>query len=149
MALQNSGAISLQQIQDELGGSHPISMSEYNRNGIHVYSNNGNVPTSGAIGMNNFYNGVGATVLSSVGTINGYGNRQQITVSSFIPSGGVLIIPSDMYVWSNSTGAYAMHVNITCTIINYGRIIGKGGNGGHTPQAVTTAVQHCALHQAV
>ena len=149
MALQNSGAISLQQIQDEFGGSHPISMSEYYRNGLHVYSNNGNVPTSGAIGLNNFYNGVGATVLSSVGTINGYGNRQQITVSSFIPSGGVLIIPSDMYVWSNSTGAYAMDYTFHAQLLTMVASSEKAATAGHTPQAVTTAVQQCALHQVV
>lgn len=33
MALQSSGAISLSQLQGEYGGSNPISMSEYYRNG--------------------------------------------------------------------------------------------------------------------
>ena len=130
MPLPSSGPISLQAMQNEFGGSHPISMSEYYRGGSHVYGNNAGIPTSGLVRMGHFHGGVGATLLSSAGTINGYKNRQQITVSSYISSGGVLIIPSDMYVWSNSTGAYAMIVNIPCTIINYGRIIGKGGNGG-------------------
>ena len=39
MTLQTSGAISLSQVQSEYGGSNPISMSEYYRNG-------GNVPNS-------------------------------------------------------------------------------------------------------
>lgn len=130
MALQTSGEISLANIQTEFGGSNPISMSEYYRGGSHVYGNNPNVPSAGLISMGDFYGGVGAVLLSSAGTINGYGNRQQITVSNYISSGQALIIPSDMYVWSNSTGAYGLIVNIPCTIINYGRIIGKGGNGG-------------------
>ena len=130
MPLQSSGSISLQDMQDEFGGSHPISMSEYYRGGSHVYGNNSNVPESGLVSMGNFHGGVGVLLLSSAGTINGYGNRQEITVSSYISSGGVLIIPSDMYVWSDSTGSYGMVVDIPCTIINYGRIIGKGGNGG-------------------
>ena len=58
MAYKNSGAISLQQIQDEFGGSHPSACLNITET-AYVYSNNGNVPTSGAIGLNNFYNGVG------------------------------------------------------------------------------------------
>ena len=38
MALQSSGAISLSQVQGEFGGSNPISMSEYYRNGSYVPS---------------------------------------------------------------------------------------------------------------
>lgn len=55
MALQGSGAISLSQIQTELGGANPISMSEYYRNGAYTGSNNTSVPTSGVISMSNFY----------------------------------------------------------------------------------------------
>jgi len=47
MALQSSGQISLQDIQDEFGGSHPISLSEYY--GVDT------VPASGAISFNDFY----------------------------------------------------------------------------------------------
>lgn len=36
MTLQTSGAISLSQVQAEYGGSNPISMSEYYRNGSYV-----------------------------------------------------------------------------------------------------------------
>jgi hypothetical protein len=55
MALQGSGAISLSQIQTELGGANPVSLSEYYRNGTYTGSNNTSVPTSGAISMSNFY----------------------------------------------------------------------------------------------
>lgn len=61
MALQSSGAITLAQIQTEFGGSNPISLSEYYRNGSYVTSNNTNVPTSGTISMNQFYSAVKAT----------------------------------------------------------------------------------------
>ena len=47
MALQSSGQISLQDIQDEFGGSHPISLSEYY--GVDT------VPASGEISCNDFY----------------------------------------------------------------------------------------------
>lgn len=56
MALPSSGnAISLGDIQTEFGGSNPISMSEYYRNGAYVTSNNTGVPTSGQISLNQFY----------------------------------------------------------------------------------------------
>lgn len=38
MTLQTSGAISLSQVQSEYGGSNPISMSEYYRDGANVPS---------------------------------------------------------------------------------------------------------------
>jgi len=48
MALQSSGAISLQDVQNEFGGSHPISLSEY-------YGRAGGIPGSGTISLSNFY----------------------------------------------------------------------------------------------
>lgn len=58
MALQTSGAITFQDIQDEFGGSHPISFSEYylNANTGYVTPNNTSVPNTGsAIRLNDFY----------------------------------------------------------------------------------------------
>jgi hypothetical protein len=63
MPLQTSGAISLSQIQSEFGGSNPISLSEYYRNGSYVNSNSSNIPTSGQIKFSNFY---GAQAQASV-----------------------------------------------------------------------------------
>ena len=54
MALQSSGAISLQDIQNEFGGSHPISLSEY-------YGVASGIPSSGQISMNQFYGASGVT----------------------------------------------------------------------------------------
>ena len=48
MALQTSGAISLLDIQNEFGGSNPISLSEY-------YGAASGIPASGAISIGNFY----------------------------------------------------------------------------------------------
>jgi hypothetical protein len=60
MALPAEGAISLSAIQTEFGGSNPISLSEYYRNGGGGYvvdppDSAGTVPTSGAISISNFY----------------------------------------------------------------------------------------------
>lgn len=48
MALPSSGPISLLDIQNEFGGSNPISISEY-------YGVDTGVPTSGTISLSNFY----------------------------------------------------------------------------------------------
>tara|TARA_B100000212_G_scaffold134203_1_gene100877 strand:- start:1019 stop:1552 length:534 start_codon:yes stop_codon:yes gene_type:complete len=54
MALQSSGAISLQDIQNEFGGSHPISLSEY-------YGVASGIPSSGQISISQFYGKSGVT----------------------------------------------------------------------------------------
>jgi len=48
MALQTSGPISLLNVQNEFGGSNPISISEY-------YGVASGVPTSGTISLSDFY----------------------------------------------------------------------------------------------
>lgn len=59
MTLPTSGPISLQDIANEFGGSHPLSMSNYYAGGPHVPSGtsgtNGPVPTSGPLNLTNFY----------------------------------------------------------------------------------------------
>ena len=59
MPLQSSGAISLANIQTEMGGSNPIGMNEYYRGGANVVnqSSNNSIPTSGIISMSIFYGG--------------------------------------------------------------------------------------------
>jgi len=64
MALQSSGAISLANIQSEFGGSNPISLSEYYRNGSKTTSNNTSVPTSGAISIGDFYGAIKAVYVT-------------------------------------------------------------------------------------
>lgn len=48
MALQSSGAISLNDIQNQFGGSNPISLTEY-------YGADDGIPGSGTISASNFY----------------------------------------------------------------------------------------------
>ena len=67
MALPNSGSISLADIQTEFGGSNPIGLNEYYRNGSYVTPNNTNVPTSGLIDFNDFYGSETATFIAASG----------------------------------------------------------------------------------
>jgi len=58
MALVSSGQIKFSQIQAEFGGSHPISISEYKRNGTYVYNlgANSDIPTTNSdIQISDFY----------------------------------------------------------------------------------------------
>jgi len=73
--------------------------------------------------------GGGPVTLENEGTINGQENREVVTASNFIGNSGTLIIPTDFWVWSNSTSA-ALIVDVAgATIENNGKIIGKGGIG--------------------
>ena len=119
MPLQSSGAISLDDIEEEFGGSAPTSLSEY-------YAAATGIPSSGEISIEDFY-GKSKPVNLTSGV-----NVQSASASDYISAGGTLTIPSGTYIWSNSTSTPALTIDLdNVTIINNGYIIGKGGNGGH------------------
>ena len=125
MALQTSGAISLNDIHVEAGGSSGTQAS-INDSDIRGLINK----ASGAqMSFSEWYGASSETVLTSAGNVNGQAQRKQISASSFISSGGTLRIPSNIWVWSDSTSTAALTIDISCTIINEGKIIGRGGNG--------------------
>lgn len=57
MAIKTSGPISIQDIVNEFGGTAPHSLNEYYKGGTYVpvAPQNANVPTQGAISLENFY----------------------------------------------------------------------------------------------
>ena len=119
MPISSNAPVSLTDIQNEFGGTSPISLSEY-------YSAVSGVPASGAINMGAFRG------KSSSTTIAANTNYLQINASSYISSGGTLNIPSSVWIWSDNTGVPALNVDVAnATIINNGKIIGKGGDGGN------------------
>lgn len=81
MALQTSGAISLDNIQTEFGGSNPISLSEYYAGGSYVPSGSsgtyGSVPTSGTISFQQFY----GTTKAITQVFNYTGGDQTFTIN--------------------------------------------------------------------
>jgi hypothetical protein len=95
MTLPASGAITLDQIQTEFGGSNPISLNEYYRGTGNVTNNNTSVPTSGEISMSDFYSGSVSTI-SYVGGLavayGGGGTSKTITINTL--SGGLASSPS-------------------------------------------------------
>ena len=124
MALQSSGAISLLDIATEFGGSTPHSISEY-------YGAASGVPSSGEISFDDFYGTSNVVDAVNEGNINGQANIQEATVSDYISSGGTFNIPANFWIWSDNVATPALIIDIPCTVINNGNIIGKGGKGGN------------------
>ena len=137
MAIQSSGAITLLNVQNEFGGSTPISLSEYYRTpyGAYVTSNNTSVPTTGAISLSNFY---GAT---NQFTFHISSNTKNANIRTLALNAGwdgsapvVANVLSGIYLWSDSTSTggaiIAGSFPAGLTFNNYGKIIGRGGNAG-------------------
>lgn len=112
MALQTSGAITFQDLQDEFGGSHPISFSEYylNANTGYVTPNNTSVPNTGsAIRLNDFYGREKAALmryyLVAGGGGGGYGMDDRSGSGSASTGGNSTItIAGTTYTASGGTG---------------------------------------------
>ena len=132
MALQSSGAISLLDISGEFGGSAPHSLSEY-------YGAADGVPSSGTIRFSDFY-GTSAVPPSQSFTV-AVGNYQEADLRTQAVNAGwnstsplEWTIPSGTYYWSDDTSTAGLIVSGSfpngVTIINYGKIIGRGGDGG-------------------
>tara|TARA_R110002126_G_scaffold95593_1_gene224493 strand:- start:1349 stop:2275 length:927 start_codon:yes stop_codon:yes gene_type:complete len=125
MALPASGQITLNQVNVELGlsGTAQIGMNDAAVRALFGIA-------SGEIEMSDGYGKSSETLLTSAGNVNGQAQRQEITISNFISSGGTLRVPSNIWVWSNSTNA-ALIIDIPCTLINEGKIIGRGSGGSN------------------
>lgn len=117
MALPASGQITLNQVNVELGlsGTAQIGMNDSAVRTLFGIA-------SGEIEMSDGYGKSSETVVSS--------SVQEMTVSSYISSGGTLRVSSGVYIWSDDRSVAGMIIDIPCTIINEGYIIGKGGGTG-------------------
>ncbi len=128
MALQTSGQISLNDIHVEAGGTSGTQASLNDSDIRNLIDKSSGAQNS----FSEYYGASAATDLPTSGSqINGQAQLKQITVSDYISSGGTLNVPSNLWVWSDSTSVAAMIVDIPCTINNSGKIIGKGGRGGY------------------
>ena len=122
MVLQTSGAISLNDIQTEFGGSNPININEYYRGGANVPDTaaNSGIPTSGTISLNDFYGG-DATLPTPTGTFsaanfttrtNAIRNVRYTsnTLTLTVTNGPITVTVSGTgspLIQKNSTGSYA------------------------------------------
>jgi hypothetical protein len=91
MPLPASGAISLGDIQTEMGGANPISLNEYYYNGGYTSLNNTGVPSSGTISLSNFRSTyktfTNAEIFAIMNSGNYYAYRNQLTSAISFGSG--------------------------------------------------------------
>ena len=140
MAVPSSGALDFTDLQDEFGGSNPISISEYYRGGSLVPTNNTDVPTSGTVALSDFYGavneiGVTASAAASANLKTLFDNTSAGSWASAVPK---------KYTINNGTtmGILTAPASMggTLAINNSGNIRGEGGNSsgeaGHTAMTV-------------
>ena len=138
MTLPSSGTISLNQIHVEAGGSSG-STASINDSDIRVLIGKS---SEASMSFNEWYGASREITLPSLTAIFGYDNNSDITASgiSGLTAGGTLIIPEDFYLWSSSTGAAALIIDLaSITVQNSGFIVGKGGGGPGGPAISITA----------
>jgi hypothetical protein len=143
MPIPGSGQVSLQDIETEFGGTHPIGLSEYYRGGGYVPNlpQNSRIPTAGTISNSDFYGSsfrvpIALNISSPAYNYNVY--AQTIANPLYFPSLSdiTVTVAPGVQVGSTATNTYAMSVlnsfnpTDTVTIVNNGFIQGKGGNGG-------------------
>jgi hypothetical protein len=131
MVLPSSGALSLNQIQTEFGGSNPIGLNEYYRGGNYVSSTITAIPASGVISIFNFY-GTGRTwpclnlysyggnpdVFFDSGTVDTYGEYFTPPAGSFTFYFEIVPTPyntTTMYLYRGATLLTSMTTSGTYT----------------------------------
>lgn len=138
MTIKSSGSsLAISEIAAEFGGSTPHSMSEYYSGGDNVPSSTGDIASSGANSMSNFY-GTSNRIIITL-TISGDTNNYNI----FSNKGGTysaglsdVTLVNNARISSSSTGTAAVDTGSgwangdTITIDNNSTIVGDGGNGG-------------------
>lgn len=147
MAIQASGAIALSQIQTEFGGSNPISLSEYYRNGAYVPPGATAIPTSGAIDISDFYGASNQFAFSITSTQTNADIRSLAITAGWDQSTPLIAnVDEGVVLYSNSTSTGGAVVSGSfpsgVTIVNSGAITGQGGSynqaGGMALQITTS-----------
>jgi hypothetical protein len=135
MALPSSGAISFSTIQTEFGGSNPISLSEYYRNGSYVTSNNTGVPTSGVISLSNFYNAVKQFQFTISSNLSSGQDLRTLALSAGWNGTDPVLCINNAIISGNSSFTPALTVSGSfpggVILKNNSYIIGMGGAGGN------------------
>ena len=97
MTLPASGAISINSLVGEYGGSAPHSLSEYYKGGglVANHSNNANVPTSGTISLSNFHGQSNTNPVDNTYVINGVSGTR-----------GAMFGSAVNYGWGSTSSGY-------------------------------------------
>jgi hypothetical protein len=132
-----TGQISLLDIQNEFGGASPISLSEYYALAGYVPGGQ-SVPASGVISFNDLRGKtkiVDVTAAESV-TLYNVNIRDALIAAGWDKNAPAIYrIPATTKIFSKRTDTAALYVNGSfpggLTIVNSGKILGKGGQGGY------------------
>lgn len=137
MAMPASGPIKFSQLQSTFGGSNPVKMSEYYRNGGAVTKNNLGVPTTGVLNFSKYYNTSKLFTISSssLGTTYGIDLRATAISLGWNQDDPVeTIINNTIGSTSSSTPGITVSGSwprsVTITINSGSAIYGAGGAGG-------------------
>lgn len=138
MVLPSSGAISLANIQTEFGGSNPIGLNEYYRDGAYVGAGAPTVPTSGVIDLQDFYGSQAAIVLDITSNASEQNILTLATAAGYTAATDstpiIVNINSGVTISGSSTHALrtgALNANSDLTINISGSVDGfTGANGG-------------------
>lgn len=152
MAIPTSGPFSLNTLQTEFGGSNPISISEYYRNGTYIFNNSSAslVPTSGTIKYSDF-RGATALVVYRIRTSSPNSIKRNTDIKALFDSLNTvywtgnypkeLIIDSGVEIGATSRSNAALTVSSsmggTLLITNNGTISGAGGQATDDPNFVS------------
>jgi len=141
MPLPTSGPLTFDNIQTEFGGTNPIGLNEYYAGGGLVPSGttgtNGAVPSSGAIGVFNFYGTSNRPAASFTFTSSVPNASLNITTISGYVAGitdVTVIVNPGVWLYSTTTGGPGLALSggtsgDTLTLINQGFIAGQGADG--------------------
>lgn len=144
-----TGVVSLQDVEDEFGNSHPIPLGDYyvdGPSGLVVTGGFstilGNPPYSGPISLADFRGVTKVFVFNDVVSSNlaDYNLRNRAILAGWngtMMIAATITINGGVYVYSSSTGSAAfvlgtptLPVGSTVTLTNNGFIAGRGGQGG-------------------
>ena len=144
MVLPSSGnSISLQQIEDEFGGSNEIPIEDYYRDGAYVTSNNTNIPTCSTadceVSLEDYYDGILILSISITSDITNITMSDYFTPDQWISaSPKEIVIETGVKVYSNDINLPAIKTGIlnggamggTLKLINNGFVYGASGAAG-------------------
>lgn len=100
--------ISLGDIQTEFGGSNPISINEYYKNGGIVDSNDyaPNVPTSGQISIGNFHSAYKVDLSVTIPHYDPFSLGADIGLSTYALGASFAFADASIYLYANGNGLY-------------------------------------------
>ena len=139
MAVISTGPISLVSIQNEFGGTNPISLSEYYKSVGYTTSNNSVNPSSGAISIGSFHGAVKGFLFNPVISTPVL-NYNLSTAAISAGWDGVMpllaTVTNNSTVGSASTSQYSFVIpplpaGSQALLVNQGYIVGCGGSGAN------------------